>query len=128
MAVPMLTNRAVATIRRLQKANWTAARAIADPTISLTLTRQGTGVIAAQDVVAIWAKAGSRGAHVSAPRSADETPSIDVTFRRVVEDGFDVEPSDTFTLDGQPGQIVRVVRDKGIIAAEARLITGQVWP
>lgn len=125
MVVPMLPGRAVRTIRRLQAANWVASRAIASPTVDLVLTRPGVGTLDAQDVVIDW-RPGATNRHVTSP--GDDTPAADVTFRRLIANGFDVQPGDTFDLDGQKGSIAKVKRYKGMIRAEGRWVTGSVWP
>ena len=80
-----------------------------------------------QAVDVIWSRAKRAGAHHVAA-GADDTPDRDLTLRRLIADGFDVKPGDTGEIDGQAFGVVRVRRDNGIVHAEARLITGQLWP
>lgn len=122
----MLPARTVATIRRLQRDLWSASRAVASPVTDLVLERPDGTVLPAQAVVVIWAKTSGQRTHVTA--RGDDTPAIDVTFRRLASDGFTVETGWRFTIDGNRGVVARVVRNKAIVRAECRLVTGSVWP
>ncbi|MGH2360445.1 MAG: hypothetical protein ACRDGM_07875 [bacterium] len=124
--VQMLPDRAVEVIRHLQAAIWSASRNIASPQVELILERVGVGTLAAQSVVVIWAKTSGQQRHVTSP--GDDTPAIDLTFRRLTSDSFDVATGDRFTIDGQRGVVARVVRNKAVIRAESRLVSGTVWP
>jgi hypothetical protein len=119
----LLSPFAVQTIRKAQADLWEASRDIAAPQVDLVLERRGVGELPAQQVVANWN---------SPPRARvigmDDSQSVDVLFYRLLEDGFDVQVGDKFTIDGLRGGITRVIRNRGKIQASARLITGTVYP
>lgn len=118
---------AVREIRRLQSLHWDAAREIASPRVDVVLSRPGVGTLPPVAVVVNWGSGGRAGRHLVGA-GQDDTPDVDLTLRRLVAEGFDVQAGDGFVLDGQPASVSRVRRDKGTIRAECRLIEGAVWP
>lgn len=119
---PLISARTAATIDRLRVAGWVASFTTSDPQVSIELypVEQDTPR-AAQDVVVEYRNAMD---DESDPDTGAVTTSNEITFRRPLSMGFDVEIGDTFNLNGTYGTVKRVIERAGMIFAISEIDVG----
>jgi hypothetical protein len=120
--------RVAARLKHLRVEGWhmtTDEEQTAQPAVDLVFFREGIP-LAPQKVNVIYLTTGGRpfASNRTLASGASIEAIADVRVSRLIEDGFDVQVGDRFTLFEQPGQVNQVSQAKGLIWASLGFDTG----